>query len=132
MDRGESSMKYAMIKNGIVDNIIVADYTMAQILAQTQGYNEAVNCDNYPITIGDLYENGSFMNANDVKDELGNILIPARTVISRELSAEEITKNLEAYNLFLGQMMTDRELDAIEQGQYSTELELRILSLEGV
>jgi hypothetical protein len=70
------------------------------------------------------------MNAEAVTDENGNILIPARTVIERRLSDEEIMKNLEADNLILGQMITDRELEAIEQGQYITDLELRLLALE--
>lgn len=81
-------MKYALIKNNIVENIIVADYTMANTLAQKTG-RIAVNVDNYPVKIGDIYENGFFMNAEDIKDENGNILIPARTVIERNLTAEE-------------------------------------------
>lgn len=122
-------MNYALIKNNIIENIIVADYTMANMIAQRNGYI-AVNCDNYPVAIGDLYENGSFMNAEDVKDENGNILIPARTVIERRMTDEEYIYMLENQNKDLGQQVTDRELENLELGQLITDLELRILELE--
>ena len=100
-------MNYAMIKNGVIDNIIVADYTMAQTLKQLQGYDEAINCDNYPVKIGDIYENGAFMNAEDVTDEQGNILIPARTVIERNITAEEQVKILEERNSLMQMALDD-------------------------
>ena len=91
-------MKYALIKNNIIENIIVADYTMANMLAMQEDYDTAINCDNYPVGIGDIYENGSFMNAEDVKDENGNILIPARTVIERRMTDEEYIHMLKREN----------------------------------
>lgn len=96
-----------MIKNGVIDNIIVADYTMAQTLKQIQGYDEAINCDNYPVGIGDIYENGAFMNAEDVTDEQGNILIPARTVIERNITEEEQVKILEERNSLMQMALDD-------------------------
>jgi len=104
---GGSIMNYAMIKNGKIDNIIVADYTMAQTLKQLQGYDDAINCDNYPVGIGDIYENGAFMNAEDVKDDQGNILIPARTVIDRRMSDEEQIKFLEEKNALMQAAIDD-------------------------
>lgn len=88
-------MNYAMIKNGKVDNVIVADYTSAHMIKQVEGYDDAINCDNYPVNIGDLYENGQFMNAEDIKDEAGNILIPAKTVIPRKMTDEEYIQQLK-------------------------------------
>ena len=90
-------MKYAIIKNNIIENIIIADYTMANMLAQQTGHI-AINCDNYPVGIGDIYEDGSFMNAEDIKDENGNILIPARTVIERKMTDEEYIYMLKREN----------------------------------
>lgn len=107
-------MNYAMIKNGVIDNIIVADYTMAQTLAQTLEYDAAINCDNYPVKIGDIYENGAFMIGEDVKDEQGNILIPARTVIERNITAEEQVKILEAENSNLKTQVADLTLALAE------------------
>ena len=107
-------MNYAMIKNGVIDNIIVADYTMAQTLKQLQGYDEAINCDNYPVGIGDIYENGYFMNAEDVTDEQGNILIPAKTVIERNITAEEQVKILEDENSNLKTQVADLTLALAE------------------
>lgn len=124
-------MNYALIKNNRIENIIVADYTMANMLAQQTGHI-AVNVDNYPVGIGDIYENGSFMNAEDIKDENGNILVPARTVIERKMTDEEYIYMLENQNKELGQMVTDRELENLELGQLVTDLELRILELEVV
>lgn len=103
-------MNYALIKNGVVDNIIVADYTMANTLAMQEGYDCAINSDNYPIGIGDLYENGSFMNAEDVKDANGNILIPARTVIERRMTDEEYIYKLEQENKELKTQTEDLQI----------------------
>ncbi len=122
-------MNYALIKNNKIENIIVADYTMANTIAQLEGY-EAVNVDNYPIEIGDIYENGSFMNAEDIKDVDGNILIPARTVIQRKMTDEEYIYMLENQNKQLGQDLTDREIENLELGQLVTDLDIRLLMLE--
>ncbi len=90
-------MRYAMIKDGIVKNIIIADYSMANMLAM-ETEHIAINVDNYPVNIGDIYENGSFMNAEDIKDEDGNVLIPARTVIERRMTEEEYIYMLKKEN----------------------------------
>lgn len=103
-------MNYAMIKNGKIDNIIVADYTMAQTLAMQLEYEAAVNCDNYPVKTGDIYENGSFMNANDILNMNGNILIPARTIIQRRMTDEEYIKILETKNTQLEQQTQDLQI----------------------
>jgi len=116
-------MNYAMIKNGVIDNIIVADYTMAQTLKQLQEYDEAINCDNYPVGVGDIYENGYFMNAEDVKDENGNILIPARTVIERNMTQEEYIKILETEN-------TKLKNDALNIAEILLDLGIRIEMIE--
>ena len=105
-------MKYALIKNKTIKNIIVADYTMANMLAQQSGHI-AVNVDNYPVGIGDIYENECFMNAEDVKDKDGNILVPARTVIERRMTDEEYIYKLEQENKELGQFVTDLELQIL-------------------
>lgn len=103
-------MKYALIKNGMVDNVIIADYTSAQTIAQMQGYEKAVNVDHYPVGTGDLYEDGSFMNSIDVVDSNGNILIPARTVIERRMSDEEYIKILETKNVDLEGQIADLQI----------------------
>lgn len=115
MDRGVN-MKYALIKNNCIENIIVADYTMANMMAHQMGYI-AVNCDNYPVQIGDIYENGAFMNAEPVLDENGNILIPARTVIERNLTAEE--------ELFI----VKKENDALKEENQNLQMALAELSI---
>lgn len=102
-----------MIKNGFIDNIIVADYTMANIIANEIGCL-AVNCDNYPVAIGDIYENDSFMNANDVIDANGNILIPARTVIERKMTDEEYIYKLEQENKELKKQTQDLQIALAE------------------
>lgn len=106
-------MKYAMIKNNIIENIIIADYTMANMLAMQTGY-EAINVDNYPVQIGDVYENNSFMNAQDVKDENGNILVPARTVIERRMTDEEYIFKLEQENMELKAQTQDLQIALAE------------------
>lgn len=88
-------MIYAMIKNGVIDNVIVADYTSAQLLKNNLGYDEAINVDNYPVQKGDIYENGSFLTGEDKLDSEGNLLIPKGTVIQRKMSDEEYIKILE-------------------------------------
>jgi hypothetical protein len=121
MEWGGSIMKYAMIKNGAIDNIIVADYTMAQTIAISQNYDAAINVDNYPVKMGDLYENGSFMNAEDIKDEEGNILIPARTVIERNMTQEEYIKFLEtkSTNLEVQLVATNADLQGFMDYYFS-------------
>jgi len=88
-------MRYAMIKNGVIDNIIEADYTNAQSIRVIYEYDEAINVDNYSVRIGDKYENGFFLTGEDQYDENGNLLIPAGTIIERRLSDEEYIKILE-------------------------------------
>lgn len=99
-------MKYALVKDNVITNIIVADYSMANMLAN-ETEQIAINCDNYPVSIGDIYENGSFMNAEDITDDDGNILIPARTVIERRMTDEEYIYMLEEENLDLKLALAD-------------------------
>lgn len=51
---------YALIKNGVVENIIEADYPNIQTIAELLGVG-AVCIDQYPVAIGDAYTNGSFI-----------------------------------------------------------------------
>lgn len=99
-------MKYALIKDNVITNIIIADYTMANTLAN-QTEQIAINVDNYPVSIGDIYENGSFMNVKPVLDREGNVLIPARTVIERQMTDEEYIYMLEGENLDLKLALVD-------------------------
>ena len=106
-------MKYALIKNKTIKNIIVADYTMANMLAQQSGHI-AVNVDNYPVGIGDIYESECFMNAEDINDEDGNILVPARTVIERRMTDEEYIYKLEQENKELKAQTQDLQIALAE------------------
>lgn len=101
-------MRWALIVNGLVDNIIEADYRGAQQIAGTMEC-KAANVDLLPVGIGDAYANGRFTR-NGV------------TIEQRLSDVEKI--------VLLGQEITDRELEAIEQGQQNTDLELRLLVLE--
>lgn len=47
-------MTYAIINNGIVENIIVLNAKAAS------AFPNAVPCGDYPVAIGDTYENGIF------------------------------------------------------------------------
>lgn len=47
------------------------------------------------------------MNAEDVTDEQGNILIPARTVIERNITEEEQVKILEERNSLMQMALDD-------------------------
>lgn len=104
-------MNYAMIKNGRVVNIIVADYTAAHMIKQADGHDDAINCDNYPVNIGDIYENGAFMTGADHMDDQGRVLIPARTVIERRMSDEEYIKLLESKNANLEAQLVSTNSD---------------------
>jgi len=54
-------MKYAIVKDGVVTNVIVADYYNANKIAKSQG-GIAVLVDNIPTEIGDTYtEDFKFM-----------------------------------------------------------------------
>ena len=67
MDMSFYTFKYALIKEGKVENIIMVDsYPTAQQVAQAQGYTEPAVCvDQYLVTIGDTYANGIFTHAGD-------------------------------------------------------------------
>ena len=57
-------MKYAIIKDGVVTNVIVADYYNANKIARSQG-GIAVLVDNIPTAIGDTYtEDFKFMRGD--------------------------------------------------------------------
>lgn len=91
-------MRYALIKNGLVENIIVSDYTNAHMIKQSLDMDDAINVDLYQVNVGDVYENGFFLTAIDSKDENNIILIPKGTVIERQLSNEEKFSILELEN----------------------------------
>ena len=64
---------YAVINNeSIVDIFICEEYSLAQKLAKKYGDNcFAVNCSNFKVCIGDLYQNGAFYNGEtgvEIKD----------------------------------------------------------------
>lgn len=72
--------RYAMIKNGVVDNICLFDSAVtATALAEQLGYDAAVCCDLYFVTIGDTYTDGVFYHEGDE--------------IARQLSLEEKADN---------------------------------------
>lgn len=108
-------MKYAIIQNKIVTNIIIADYTNAHMIAKNQNAI-AVNCDNYAVGVGTLYENGYFMTQEDKKDEQGNLLIPAGTVIKRELSTEEKFGRLVKEKNQLQKIIDQLLIDTLKEG----------------
>lgn len=90
-------MRYALIKNGKVDNIIIADYASTHRIKDGMQMDDAICVDNYPVRIGDLYENGEFLTSEDVIDpNTGEILIPRGTVIERRLTDEEELKLTKA------------------------------------
>jgi len=64
--------RYAMIKNGVVDNICLFDSALtANNLAEQLGYDLAVCTDMYFVTIGDTYVDGVFIHeGNEIARQL--------------------------------------------------------------
>jgi hypothetical protein len=95
-------MKYALIQEGIIKNIIIADYSSANAIAISQECT-AINVDNYPVSIGDTYddEDNIFKTTTDIVDENNNVLIPAGTLISAKQTDEERLQELANANAAL-------------------------------
>ncbi|KJR48386.1 hypothetical protein UF75_1184 [Desulfosporosinus sp. I2] len=54
-------MRYALIKNGKIENIIEAEgYRDSQIIAQSGGFDDAIDVSLYEVGIGDSYVNLQF------------------------------------------------------------------------
>ena len=69
-------MRYAIINNGIVENIIV-------LIPQTAAeFPNAVPCGDYPVAIGDSYENGKFYHDGE----------PLQTIYASMSEMEEALK----------------------------------------
>lgn len=103
-------MRYALIKGNVIDNIIMADYYNADQIKVAMGYDYAINVDNYPVGIGDIYENGSFLTGVDIRTEDGTLLIPKGTVIERDLSQEEKFSMLEIENVELKNKVAEQDV----------------------
>jgi uncharacterized protein (DUF2164 family) len=88
-------MKYALIKDGIVENIIEVDsYRTSQLISQVQGMDEAVYVDLYAVSIGCSYNNGVFTDTNGA-------------VIERQKTSEERIVELEQKNQLMQQALDD-------------------------
>lgn len=110
-------MRYALIKNNIIENIIVADYTMANMIGNQDGYDEVINCDNYPVSVEDIYEDGSFLTSKDYVDEEGRVLIPKRAVIQRDTTSEEKYSMLKAENTNMQEIIDQLLIDCLMGGE---------------
>jgi hypothetical protein len=54
--------EYALIKNGVVENVIIVDCdATAEQIKTANGCDTAINCDAFSIGIGDSYTNGNFL-----------------------------------------------------------------------
>ncbi len=57
------TFKYALIKDGVVQTVIMVDsYPTAGQICMAQGCDEAVCVDQYLVSAGDTYANGVFMH----------------------------------------------------------------------
>ena len=85
---------YAMIKNGLIENVIEADgYRTSQIVKDSGGYDDAVCVDSYPVGIGSIYENGQFKTSEGV--------IIQRQKTELELLQEQLQATQEAVDFLL-------------------------------
>ncbi|WP_113674226.1 hypothetical protein [Vallitalea guaymasensis] len=107
-------MKYAIIQDGKVKNIIIADYTNANVIAKRSNAI-AVNCDNYVIGVGTIYEDGYFLTQEDKRDEQGNLLVPAGTVIKREFSNEQKFSKLVKENEQLQEIIDKLIINSLKE-----------------
>jgi hypothetical protein len=91
--------KFALVKDGVIENIIIADsYPTAAKLALAHGCEQAVKVDQYPVVIGDRYVDGNFIHEGDE--------------VERQLTLEEKNAQLEQENAELKQRVSASE-DAI-------------------
>lgn len=102
-------MQYALIKNNTIENIIVADSYNANQIKSSLGYDEAINVDGYPVSIGDVYEEGFFLTGKDFLDNEGIVMVSKGTVIERNISQEEQFKNLKEENITLKQKVAEQD-----------------------
>ena len=100
---------WALIKNGVVQSVIVADAYNARKISSKAGYDEPVDVEWWPVTSGDTYQAGLFYRDG----------VP----IQKTLTPDEKIQLVGIEN-------TDRDLENIELGQYATDLELRLIVLE--
>jgi hypothetical protein len=75
-------MKYAIIKNGIVENIIEADEENANIVA---GRLSAIAVQSDTAGINDSYSNGTFINPGDIPEPAA--LTAIKSVLASEIDS---------------------------------------------
>lgn len=89
MDLQFYTFKYALIKDGVVQEIVLVDsYPTAGNVCRAKGCDEAVCVDRYLVTVGDTYEDGVFVHEGDE--------------IERQKTLEEMIDDLEFIVLQLG------------------------------
>lgn len=104
--------RYALIKDGIVSNVIICDsQDTANVISTANKTDYAVNVKEYFVTIGDTYVDGVFYHAGDE--------------IERQLSLEE-TVAAQA------DIIATQATTISEQAQQIDTLELVVLQLGGV
>jgi hypothetical protein len=102
--------KFALINNGVVENVIKADGLNASRIANKKGYDtEPKNVDWWPVQKGDTYSQNQFYRDGE----------PIKRIPTPDEKA-----------VILGQTLTDKDIENIELGQYVTSLELRLIALE--
>lgn len=106
---------YALIKDGKVINVIVADWQNVNKIAKLQEC-EFVNVDFYPVQIGDDYTDGVFYRDG--------------VEIKRIKTDSEKIGQLESDVISAQQTITDLDLADIVSEQTITDLDLRILESE--
>lgn len=106
---------YAQIFDETVQNVIVCEeYEMANWLSR-QSYGDtafAVDCMQYPCSIGDKYHNGTFYRIVD-GEEVAIEYVPTQ---------EQQVSSLEAENTALKQQVTDLQLAATELYEATMEV----------
>lgn len=90
-------MRYAMIKNNKIINIIECDnYTLAQMIKNELVMDYAIGIELFNVSIGDIFDNGKFY------DDKGN-------EIQRQLTDPERITMLEVENIELKQSKVNLE-----------------------
>ena len=86
--------RYALIKEGVVQNVIVADYTSANKIATNMNC-QAVNAERYPIQPQDEYIDGEFKRGEVVIQKLPSEEEKIASVSAGQLEQDEYLMHID-------------------------------------
>lgn len=125
-------MRYAIVVNGNVENIIIAEIESSSKIAQSFG-GEAINIEDYPVEIGHTYVDGVFYDNNNNKCE--KIQTISEIIVTQEIenikNANLTDKNsVDAFQERLNNLLTDKLISKKQHLELVTLLETKKLREE--